>query len=249
MEICTILPTAHLGLESESQFHLCLAHQMIQDQKYRAFFLKMSSEGKWATMDNGSAEGHAPMHIDSLLDLAGEIKCSEIVLPDHLFDRKATLAHSRGAMLWYQANYKEGFPQLLAVPHGDTPQEWVKCVEEMVTWEAVKCIGISRFLVPRIFQNRVEALHKVPMLIDSTKEIHILGCPGSPAEISRIDSLFPGRIRSVDSGIAAIYTQAGRKLTMGSPKPNEVIDLNRGYLDDTLLKENIHQWKTMVRST
>lgn len=245
MKIATILPIAHLHLEQNNDYHLCLAH-LLGDDEYFNFFKAQASAGKFVMMDNGVVEVGKPLTIEELYDLAVEVGVNEFILPDAIRDRGATLALSGQAIGYCLKRMRsEGrWMNLVAVPQGATAEEWADCVREMLAWP-VRTIGISRF-TNAYFPNRLEALRAVPELIASSKDIHLLGCPGDPAEMADIDRSFPGRIRGVDSGIAAMYTQVGKAMCDGEPKPVVELDF-AGVLPEFLLKLNIAWWQDRIQ--
>jgi len=239
MRIATILPTSYLFLEKKSDYHLCLAHQVKKDPIYAEFFKMQVTRGAFVIQDNGVVETGTPLNIDELVSLADQIKCQEMILPDFIYDLTKTLRMSLSALRYVRDKLSREM-RLMAVPQGDTQGKWVACVREMLSWN-IDTFGITRFLVPKVFSSRLLALESVPELLKSNKEIHLLGCPENPREIAEIDKAFLGRIRGVDSGIAAIYTQAGQVLA--GDKPDRVIDLDAKLLDEGLLKSNIRIWK------
>lgn len=242
MKISTILPTSYLFLEAESDYHLCLAHQVKKDPDYADFFWRRAANGAFVIMDNGIVETGSPLSIEELVSLADLIECQEMVLPDSIGNADETIERSFRALRSAGPQHICGL-SLMAVPQGSTPDEWIECVREMLLWN-VDTIGITRFLVPKVFPSRSEALKRVPELIASDKDIHMLGCPGHPREIAEIDKAFPDRIRGVDSGIAAIYTQVSTIMRNdGQSKPNQVIDLDTIDLNEEILKRNIAFWK------
>jgi len=238
MKISTILPIEYLRLERFNDYHLCLAH-LLNDSDYFTFFFNRAREGKFVLMDNGVVETGRPLPMEKLLNLALRCGFNEVILPDSLNNRKETLSMGAKAIEIASEGYHM-VPDLMAVPQGNTKDDWIQCVNEMLDWP-VNGIGISRF-TKAFFEDRVEALLAVEDLISSSKEIHILGCPGDPSEIARIECTFPGRVRGTDSGIAAIFTQAGRRMSDGGGKPDIALDFHNNRLDAALLKENIEWW-------
>ena len=239
MQIATILPTRHLDLDN-SQYHLCLAHHLDKDPAYKAFFRQKAIDEHFVIMDNGACENGKAMRIEDLYMLAISIGCQEIVLPDEISEGAITIHRSYDG---YKFLEKVGYTEkLMVVPQGHTAKEWIACIEMMLVmpWK-IDTVGISRFIVPKFFPTRTDALLAVPKLLYSDKDIHLLGCPETPNEISDVRETFPGRIRGVDSGIAAIYTQEGLKFLDG-PKPARMINLEAD-LDLVLLQENISSWK------
>lgn len=242
MKIATILPTEYLGLEMRNDYHLCLAH-LLGDARYGEFFKHQARKGNLVMMDNGVVETGEPMDIHELITLADHHGVHEMVLPDKIYSKQETLMRGGRAMFYFykKRSEMEHDIDLVAVPQGADAREWAICVKEMLEWP-VKTIGISRFIY-RYFPSRAEALRSVPELVDSDKEIHLLGCPNDPREIYEVEQAFPGRVRGVDSGIAAMYTQVGKYAGDGDPKPDVELDFSNDALDEGLLQRNVEWWR------
>lgn len=247
MKIATILPTPHLTLEKESDYHMCLAHLM-GDEKYADFFAKRARRS-FVLMDNGSVEVGHPMSARDLFFIAKRFGVTQVCLPDMIRDADKTLGlHAEASVV---AQTITGI-SLMAIPQGSTKKQWVSCAESLLrmsdAW-GIDAIGISRFQYG-IWEDRAEAILAVPDLVDSDLDIHLLGCWGSdPTEAYATASQLPeGRIRGTDSGIAAIFTQAGLRL-MHDQRPKIDLDFSRYY--DTaqmrsLLLRNVDRYKRAV---
>ncbi len=240
MRVATIVPIPHLGLTRGQGYHLALAH-LAQHARYRTFFHEEENAGAFVIMDNGVVETGKPQAAVELLRNAELLMPNEIILPDSLLQRGPTLEVGQRALGFLARRLP--WASFMAVPQGSTPEEWVSCVREMLYWP-VACIGISRFLVA-YYPDRAAALMDVPELLESTKDVHLLGCPGDLSEFRRVEDAFPGRIRGVDSGIAAICAQEGIQLKTGHEKP--AVDLHfEQAMNETLLASNIETWRNAI---
>ena len=236
MKIATILPIPHLDLIDGDPYHMALAH-LCGDKIYADFYRDQSDKGSFVLLDNGVVEKH-PMPADQVLRHAERIHADEFILSDSIYNREETLTMGLAAMR--VADHHGWGGKLMAVPQGDSPMEWMSCLRTMLDWD-INSIGISRF-VSKYFLDRVDALTQAPLLIGSDKEIHLLGCPGDPIEIAEVEKRFPGRVRGTDSGIAAIFTQEGKKMEEREGKPD--VELNFGEsLPVDLLRENVEYWR------
>lgn len=246
MRAATILPLAHMDLARDDDYLMCLAH-LLSNPSYRSWWTahgSRSQNGAHVLLDNGAAENGVPIDIEDLLRLANMIGATEIVLPDTLGQGEITKSQSFAALKWVHRNTHESQPTIstMAVPQGSTPTEWRECLRAMLEWP-VRSIGISKFLTGGVFEDRLEALLSVPELLESDKEIHLLGA-SSLSEIVKIDEALPNRIRGVDSAISTIYTIAGEYLSSGKSRPDTEMDFVDGsYLDGTLLATNRRYWR------
>lgn len=244
MKIATIVPTAHLDLTRHETYHLALAQIAMRDKAYRRWFRQAAwRHGSFVMVDNGAAELGAGVQTRVLKRAAHLIDAHEVVLPDVVSNGSATRVASReGRRVWGSSDRRR-----MAVPHGATLEEYRNVAMEFLSWPDVQTIGISRFVVDHgLVPNRIELLHLMPEIVNSNRAIHLLGCSGDPGEAYYIERAFPNRVRGIDSGIAAIYTQAGRSIRDG-PKPQIELDFG-GTLDAELLALNIRDWRIRVAS-
>lgn len=239
MKLATILPSPHLDLGEEDDFHMALADVAARDPFYLSRFRDYATRGgTFVLLDNGAAENGRSIGLRQLARVAGAMQPHEVVLPDAVGDREETLRLGREAL----ASGLLDQYRLMAVPQGSTAEEWLRCLREMHTWP-VEAVGISRFVVNNgLFRSRAEALDLADQehLLDGL-DVHLLGCPADPIEIYEIAQRT--RVpRSVDSGIAAIYAQAGLELREGVPKPDRILDFHGAIEDTDLLYRNIRAW-------
>lgn len=236
MEVATIVPTHYLYLTSDDTYFMALAHLVGVDKQYTEFFKKQAKLGKYVILDNGVIEG-SQCTIESIVDKAQTIGASEIILPDVFKDMKETLKLSYEAL-----NYcmQQDVPfKLMAVPQGNTVEEWMKCADEMIEW-SIDCIGIPKVLaLIGGFYGRLKAVgHIYPRV--TGKDIHLLGCWFTPLEVNTVARQF--KIRGVDSVIAYAYAKEGRTLLDGE-RPQFKIDFSDIRTDSTLLWYNIGLWR------
>lgn len=240
MKVSTILGIPYLHMEEDNDYHLCLAH-LLANKTYQDFFKQKSRRGDMVMMDNGVVETGLPMEWSLLNELAYEVEAVELVLPDRLCNKDATLQSGKSALRSWNGDH-----DLIAVPQGRSLEEWRECLLEMLNWP-VETIGISKFVKP-FASSRVGVLEAVPELIESTKSIHVLGCLSISDEAINLEKRFPGRIRGIDSGIAAICTQAGIRVSDFDNTGGRLdvpLDFFARNLDENLLAENVFWWRQM----
>lgn len=246
MKIATILPTRYVWLEEDEPYHLCLAHQVKKDLTYASFFRKKVRDGAFVICDNGAAEFGVPISIDELLPIVKMLGCTELVLPDTIGDMEATLLQSWRA--FNKAHKEDPNLGLIAVPHGRDRNEWSACAEEMLRW-GVDTIGISKFLVPKVFPSRADAIREIVRLMfetDRKVDVHLLGYTGIENEIRDIGWLFPSTVRGIDSSIPTLYAQIGQE--MKDERPDVALDLD-AEVDEDLLKRNIKRWREICSTS
>ena len=244
MRVATILAIPYLNRAQEDTYHLCLAH-LLADKTYATFFREKARRGDLVMMDNGVVETGLPMEWPLLVELAKEMEISELVLPDRILNASETLKHGEKAVKDWEAHDGYGF-DLIAVPQGNSHDQWYACCQEMLHWP-VKTIGISKF-VGNFTNSRADLFEASPDLINSDKDIHMLGCLSVSDEVRDVEARFPGRIRGIDSGIATICTQANKRLQdVEGGRVDIPLDFFARNLNPALLGENIQWWKHMCR--
>lgn len=246
MKIAIILPVSHLLLDESCDYHMCLAHMMgIKD--YWDHFERMAKRGDHVLMDNGAAENGTPLPIEQILGIAEASGVTEITLPDHIRDRDKTLnAHAAAAEIATSYNVR-----LMGIPQGKSQKQWTECARIMLSckkYYGIEAIGISKYQ-RGIWDSRLDAIQSVAGLVESDMDIHLLGCFGEDlTEAYRVEQALPGRIRGIDSGIAAIYAQNGQSLIGGyvnRAEPGHHLDFAKTP-ESGLLIRNLNTWEDAV---
>jgi hypothetical protein len=250
LRVATILPIPMMHLAKRDDYHMCLAHLVESSHTYREFFRVQAGRGAFVLMDNGVVETGESLPFTRLLSLARGIRATQMTLPDRIYDSAATLRMHKDAVEtsrstdrgWCEASY-------MAIPQGRTLNEWVDCATRMVDraddW-GLRAIGITKFLEGMI-RRRSDAILRVPGLIESDLDIHLLGTLGDdPSEIYWTSAEVPDRIRGVDSGAAAIWTQAGMLLG-DCDRPDIGMDFEPKQIDVDLLRKNLCRWACYAR--
>ena len=203
MKISFITPEGSLeDFVPMSDLHLIIANFVEKKAKYTKFFKERE---EYVIMDNGLFEVHTAMPAHELLKRAEMVNADEVVAPDVLFDGKETVESAKKFIMsamdmeidmespFYQPKFHKKF-KIMAVPQGKTPQEWVRCYEQLADMNEIDVIGLSCLSIPKAFskisgvktimENRLLAIQ---MLIDEglifkDVEYHLLGC-GNPLEL------------------------------------------------------------------
>lgn len=250
MEVATILPQQYLSLIRQEKYHMCLANLIEAPgmETYTEFYMNQGfNRTSYLIMDNGLIEGN-PRPIEELIHKAQYLHADEFILPDVFRNSKATLEAIQGA---YELGKSSGI-KMMAVPQGNTLDEWLDCASEIIgNFREIKVLGIPKVLVDIAGRDgRLLAIRKLeeksPML--RHKEIHLLGCWQTPLELLFIDKaqrsgLIP-KVRGVDSAIPYVFARAGVRLDSDDRPDSNPIDFRNGTIQNkALLKRNISIWK------
>jgi hypothetical protein len=256
MKVATILPQAYLDMTEKDDYLMALAHLIDSPgmSEYTSFFMrKAKEEGTFIIMDNGVIEGD-PRPIEELVDKALLIGASELVLPDVFRNSEETLRVIEEATM-YLATQHERVAHLgfMAVPQGNSLEEWVDCAVKILDNPIVTCIGVPKVLVDIAGRDgRYFAIHELIATVgDLDVDIHLLGCWQTPLELTiiakGIEKEELPEIRGVDSAIAYVYARAGIKLNADDRPDNDPVDFVNGKLsDDSMLYFNIRMWRDCV---
>ncbi len=202
MRVAIIAPIANLNLCMASNYHMALAHLVLQSEEYATFYRARSKAGAFVLMDNGVVEGN-PLPLAKVIEAAKRIDASEIVLPDTIRDGTRTWhqvdnAYQTGA---FRDFIKDTHTSVMAVPHGVRMVTWMACLQHLAEYP-INTIGLSKFEIhdPRAaVQGRVAMIPHVKCIMPKV-EIHFLGLGGSPIEISHPTT----EVRGVDSCIPTV---------------------------------------------
>lgn len=257
MKTATILPQRYLHLCEDEDYLMALAHLINKPgmEKYTEFFKgKGLEEDTFLIMDNGVIEGDL-RPISELLTKAVEIHASELILPDVFRNSKETLRLVEDATL-YLADHADEFGEMgfMAVPQGETLEQWLSCATLLLENPVVSCLGIPKVLVDIAGRDgRYVAISKLVDRVGDLggRDIHLLGCWKTPLEVSVIaKGVLQGdlpEVRGVDSSIAYNMARAGIKINCDDRPDQDPIDFEDGEIENAvLLAHNILMWKDCV---
>ena len=185
MKVYTIPPLKHLELaHMGDERYYALAHLYYQHEHYRQFFKAAVKRKDFVTLDNSAAE-RSLVTEDILIEIVRDLQPNEVISPDILFDKNATL---KALIKFIKRLEKEKLDKvdIFAVPQGKTKKEWLECYKEMLKNPHVKVLGLSKISVPFCFHGGAkkdtyikEARNKCVAYLNKhgliTKPIHCLG--------------------------------------------------------------------------
>lgn len=191
MDFYVIPPLSALELMNFGDRFFCLAQLYLapENYKYREFFKQKVADGKWVTLDNGAGD-HDIVSTQDLLQVMQDLKPSEIIPPDFLFDSIKTI-RSLETFTRTMCDLNITNVEVLGCPQGATKDEWLFTYEYMLRHPAVNTIGLSKIAVPRAFLSADNDTHikQARHLCFETlrskglleKPLHLLGM-GDPTE-------------------------------------------------------------------
>lgn len=236
-KLAHIVPVGSLSKLDGKQYLMCLAHLVKQSDEYAGYYTNAASDrGRFVLMDNGAAEG-SQLSNEELLECYLKVRPDELVLPDTLCDTDDTLAKFGPALDYFTAH---NLPcRFMAVPQGETLDDWVRCAEVMVQDPRVDTIGVSKFLtqVTGNLTARMVALGELGCLIEKYRrydlEVHLLGCNEEPALVHMMAKAFPF-VRGCDTACGYLCAKAGIEVHATTDRPNRTIDFLGGKDYDSL---------------
>lgn len=257
MKVATILPQSYLRICEDEDYLMALAHLINKPgmEEYTAFFKRKGlDENTYLIMDNGVIEGD-PRPISELLAKALDIHANELILPDCFRNSKETLRLVDEATM-YLADHADAVGNMgfMAVPQGETMEQWLSCATLLLDNPVVSCLGIPKVLVNIAGRDgRYVAIRKLVDRVGDLggRDIHLLGCWKTPLEVSMIaKGVLQGdlpEVRGVDSIIAYNMARAGIKINCDDRPNQDPIDFADGKIDnEVLLAHNILIWKDCV---
>ena len=257
MKVATILPQTYLAVTEDDKYLMSLAHLINKPgmEEYTNFFTrKAKQEGTFLIMDNGLIEGD-PRPIEELLQKALDVGAHELILPDVFRDSRGTLQAVEKASKYLEKQFGDDWPVgFMAVPQGETLEQWLSCAIMLLDNPVVSCIGVPKVLVD--IAGRDGRLRAIQELANRTGDIggralHLLGCWRTPLEVSIIAKAVEQEkipeIRGVDSAIPYVYARAGIKINDDDRPDSEPIDFEDGTIEDeALMCYNILFWRDCV---
>lgn len=260
MDFYVISPLSNLEPMKLGDRIFVLAHLWVQSKEYREFIYSLIDEDidRWITLDNSAAE-RALVTEDVLIQVCHELMPSEVIAPDVLFDKDATI---QNAIDFKARMEKEGLLDVTDIffcPQGKTKEDWLECYEWGLEQDWIQTIGFSKIAVPQAWlsdwkddQGIKEARH---MAYDYLKEknlllkpIHCLG-QGDPTEFAYYDH---PAMRSTDSVFPVLAASHGQDFnvdhTTRIPTPHNFLETyNMSQIDMGLVESNVEFLKKQCR--
>lgn len=266
MKLGFITPTPHLeDFATKSNFHLTLTHQILDDEKYAAFYSDRSSKGDYIVVDNSAFEKGSPMSAKEIYTAYMRVRPSEVVCPDVLQDGEATQKSTiefkkEFSSLINNTKFYNNTVSYMGVAQGKNLSDYLACwdfLNNNVDTIGLSFIGIEKVLPDSSFTfarlMMLDILNKKGLLKE--RPIHILGIGDNPLEIKMIqESPFSKYIRSNDSSTAFVHGSKGIRLDhkKGLPitKIKEKLDFKCYLTKSTYAYESVlHNIKTMQQWT
>lgn len=228
--------------------HLLLSH-LFEKDGYLDYYARRSAEGDYLILDNSAHENGIGNSIQTLLEEAENVSADEVVVPDALFDAKATVEAARTTLRFLETPQGEaaydraGRPRLMYVPQGDNRPEWAWCLRTMLSLHDAACGGMLRSPVIGISKDYYWWQGGIKILVHSyvlplktatweDLDVHLLGWPTDLWQTALVARTYPW-IRSTDSAKPFVYAKNGILLEPGGKVPDYPRRDER-YFDDPL---------------
>jgi len=266
MDFYVISPVSDLTPMNLGDRIFALAHLWVQFPHYREFILQKKEEGYWITLDNSAAE-RALVTEDVLIEVCKELMPNEVIAPDVLFDKHATI---QNAMYFHARMLMEGLIDKIDIffcPQGATKEDWLEAYEWGLQQEWIDCIGFSKIAIPnawmsddhfsnlRTYQDDQfikEARHAAYDYLKERdmlkKPIHCLG-QGDPTEFAHYNHPM---MRSTDSVFPVLAASLGQDFRIDhetrTPTPHNFLETyDMSKVDKELIKANVEFLKQSCR--
>lgn len=229
--------------------HLLLSH-LFTKRGYLEYYAERSDAGDYLILDNSAHEHGIGNSMERLLKEARKVQADEVVVPDVLFDAKATVESARRSLRWLEtrkgerAYQRAGCPRLMYVPQGENRPEWSWCLRTMLNLHDNACLENSKLEEPVIgvskdyywwhggmtalFKAHLQEVHARRPRLD----VHLLGWPTDLWQTALVARDYPW-VRSTDSAKPFVYAKNGILLEPGGKVPDYPRRDER-YFDDPL---------------
>lgn len=250
MEFYVISPVSNLEPMKLGDRIFALAHLWVQFPEYREFIKARKEEGYWITLDNSAAE-RALVTEDILIDICHELMPDEVIAPDVLFDKQATIENAKSFKVRMDQEGLSDKIDFFFCPQGKTKQDWLDAYMWAIYQDWIHCIGFSKIAIPNAWlpewkddQGIKEARHMAYDYLEANrallKPIHCLG-QGDPTEFAYYNHPMMRSTDSVYPVWAAINGQDFRKdHTTRTPTPHKLLEeYDMKDVDMKLIETNV----------
>lgn len=252
MRIAHIVPTSMLRLVERHDYHLVLADLVVNNWIYADFYRKQRERGAYVILDNGAYEFGRTPSVDTLLEAAEFIHPQEIVLPDSMYGPDCALESVEMSLEGRERLWEAGYHKFMAVPHGNTLQEWNWSLNQLRSLVGVRCIGIAEKDALKLVKGGRRS--QLVELIPKRMPIHLLGMMEDMSDV--IDPKTRRRIRGVDGSkmmVWGLHEQAVYPTDSPLPpypgRPGNFFDLPMVTFEQwTITAHNMHRWTVFAES-
>lgn len=262
MDVYVISPLSNLEPMKLGQRIFALAHLWVQSREYQDFILDMKEQGYWITLDNSAAE-RALVTEDILIEICRDLMPDEVIAPDVLFDRDATITNAINFRNRMDDEGLLGTIDIFFCPQGKNKEHWLDAYLWGINQDWINVIGFSKIAVPNAWldnytddQGIKQARHMAYDYLKQqgllVKPIHCLG-QGDPTEFAYYDHPM---MRSTDSVYPVLAASLQQDFTVDhqtrTPTPHnflETFDMSNVNMDlvrsnvDFVIKQAQQQWK------
>jgi len=231
-EFAPILPISLLRriqrIDMLGQYNLVLAHDVLsKGTDYKEVFdkhYKQHSDGATTTiLDNSVIELGESLDYSDLAHAADVVHATYVILPDVLWDRRATVRASQIAAHEFEKAHV-GF-KFMGVPQGTTLEEYVDCANTLID----QC-GVSALAVPKRVRKVLRTRQQlVSSLISLGVPIHLLGMTDDLT-----DDLYSASLPRVTGMDSAVPVWLGIQDRLLRVPPSSHLDHNGGRPKDFL---------------
>jgi len=232
LKLALIAPISYLSWVKQSDIGFVLAH-LCFERVYKKFYANLEL---YKILDNAAYETGKPLSPEALFRIAREIGADEIILPDVLLNKQATIELVTEAIskLPKQHTWQ-------VVPQGQDDLEFIECLLELQDNPDIDIIGLPIWLDRTFLDGRrtvYDALKK-----HKRKPFRLLGLD------RYIEIFYYGKdVLSVDTSLpfSATYNNLPVSAVRSFPHERGRISLTfRGKLNEGLLKEHIRFLKSL----
>lgn len=189
-------------------YHLVLAQYVRSDPKYVDFYKERHERGDFIMIDNGAAED-VRLSVHELVAAAKDVGADEIVLPDVLGDKNATLEQTLHDIT------RNAVPtRMRAVcPQGESIGEWIECLQIIKDSMEFATICVPKHL-ERFEGGRRKVLEWLTEhYYHDRYNIHLLGVWGDPfTEMMKLKP-FVSIVRGIDTALPFALAQNSIELS------------------------------------
>jgi hypothetical protein len=207
----------------KTDIEFILLHKILDNKKYREYYVKQKNNGKYKILDNGAFELGKGISDNTLLEWAVKLNVNEVIAPDTFKDKDDTLAKLYSFLFAFPAF------KIQAVPQGNNQKELMECLESMLQFTHIDVIGFNKLWDRHslLFEEAVRRVYSMG------KEVHLLGVNN----LSEWVNIFKSQhIRSADSRILS-------KIVSGQEDTWEVVLDNNQLRILKRLHQEILMWQ------
>lgn len=228
MKFAPIAPISMTGEVAQTSDYLMALPTQAGNPDY-SYGIQRAREqnGSYLMLDNGVSELKRPLSIEELTPCIQQLMPNEVILPDHLGNKLETCSSTYLAAKRLRAlGYAD---RLMAVPQGETMEEYLDCIAIFQKSFEIATIGLSKYFPVHAGRPREDLLYMIEgrglLEVRQDMQWHLLGLCENLSQLKAIAKRYTW-LRGIDTCYPVLASMKGIEIQL---EPDHIVTSPKGF--------------------